>query len=177
MGSAEALGGFRQNILGGAIRVRENVRVPKPHNPPTLALQILRAPLVRRRLIDMLATIELHPEPSLATSQIDNERRHHQLPRKRRPIPRNQLPDRPFGRRRIATQLSRPSGQFRIDTPQHVVSVARLATLANPPPTPPFQGGEKKSRMAAIAPSSSPPWKGGAGGWVPPRHSAASDGI
>jgi hypothetical protein len=144
VGTAEALGGFRQNILGGALRVRQHVRVPQPHNPPTLALQIFRPPLVRRRLLEMLATIELDPKPRLATSKIDNERRHHQLPRKGGPVTRNQMPNRALSRRRIVPQLSRPSRQFRIDTPQHMASVARLATLANPPPTPPLQGGARR---------------------------------
>ncbi|MDB5708529.1 MAG: hypothetical protein JWL96_599 [Sphingomonas bacterium] len=148
MGAAEALGGFRQNVLGGALRVRQHVRVPKPNNPPTLALQIFRPAQIGHHLLDMLATIELHPEPRLATSKIDNERRHHQLPRKGRPITRNQMPDRPFGRRRIVTQLARPSCQFRIDTPQHMANVARLATLANPPRTPPFQRG---ARIGAVS--------------------------
>jgi len=87
------------------------------------------------------------PKPRLATCKINNERRHHQLPRKGGPIPRNQMPDRSLGRCRIVTQLPCPSRHFRIDTPQHMASVARLATLANPPPTPPLQGGARRKAM------------------------------
>jgi hypothetical protein len=51
------------------------------------------------------------------------------------------MPDRQFGRCRIVAQLARSSGQFRIDAVPHMANLGWLAALANPPPTPPLQGG------------------------------------
>ncbi len=65
MGAAEVFGGFRQNVLGDTLRVCQRIRVPESDDPPTLALRIGHAPLIVRRLIDMLASVELDPERGL----------------------------------------------------------------------------------------------------------------
>ncbi len=72
MGAAEALGGLRQNVLGGALCIGEHLRVPEDQTPV-------------RQVSDCC--------------------------------------------------VARASGQFRIDAVPHVANVARLAALANPPPT------------------------------------------
>jgi hypothetical protein len=79
-------GGFRQNFLSGTVWIGEDVRVPEPHDPPTPALQISCAPLIGCRLFEMLASIELNPEPGLTASKIDDERCYDQLPSKGWPI-------------------------------------------------------------------------------------------
>ncbi|CAN5441039.1 hypothetical protein BH10PSE14_BH10PSE14_25450 [soil metagenome] len=86
MGAAEALGGLRQDVLGGALCVRQYVRVPETDDSPTLALQIDRAPLICCRLFGMLTTVELDPEPCRTAREIDDERGHYQLAGKGWPI-------------------------------------------------------------------------------------------
>jgi hypothetical protein len=64
------------------------------------------------------------------------------------------MPDREFSRSGIVAQLASSSRQFRIDAASHVANVSWLAALANPPPTPPLQGGESlaaKSQFTATA--------------------------
>ncbi len=80
MGAVEALGGLRQNVLGGTLYVGEHVRIPKPDNPPTLTLKIICAPLTGGRLLDMLAAVEPDAKPSLTARKIDDEGWHSQLP-------------------------------------------------------------------------------------------------
>ncbi len=149
VGAAEALGGLRQNMLGGTLRVREHVGVPKSKDPPTFGFQIFRTSPIGCCLFEMLAAVELDPEACLAASEVDDEGRNYQLTGESRSVTRDQMPNRLLGRRRIVAQFAGASGQFRIDAVPHVASVARLATLANPPPTPPLQGGARRMPTSA----------------------------
>jgi len=81
VGAAEALGGFRQNVLGGALSVGQHVRVPQTEDSPALTFQICCAALIGRRLLNMLAAVEFDPEPGLTASEIDDEGRDYQLAR------------------------------------------------------------------------------------------------
>ena len=142
MGAAEALGGLQQNVLGGAVGIGEHVGIPQTNDSPATASQKRRSQLVITRPIDVLTAVELDSQPGVSARQIDNERRNDELPGKRWPVARNAMPDGDFRWRGIVAQLTRSGSQFRIDTATHAASVSWLATLANPPPAPPLQGGE-----------------------------------
>ena len=62
MGAAEALGGFQQNVFGGAVGIGENVGIPKSDDAPTVVLEIRRSLSVDRRAGEMLTAIELYAE-------------------------------------------------------------------------------------------------------------------
>ena len=140
MGAAEALGGLRQNAQNGAVGIVEHLRVPKPEDAPSFALQEHRPASVSLYLLGVLAAVELDAEPRLAARQIDDERRHDELPCERRSIARDATPHRQFCRRGIVAQFSRASRQLRIYAVAHGASVGWLAALANPPPAPSLSG-------------------------------------
>ena len=142
MGAAEALGGLQQNILGGSVGISQHVGIPQANDGPASAPEIYRPPLIIRHAIDVLTAVELDGQPSATARQIDDERRNDELPGQSRPVPRNAMPDREFSRRGIVAQFARSSRQLWIDTAAHVASVSWRAARANPPPSPPFQGGE-----------------------------------
>ena len=52
MGTAEALGGFRQEMLGGAFCIRQYVRISEQDDPSAFALQMGCAPLIGCRALD-----------------------------------------------------------------------------------------------------------------------------
>ena len=142
MGAAEALGGLRQNKLGGPVGIGDNVRIPQSDDAPTLSLEICRPLRIGARGVDMLTAVELYSEPSLTTREIDDEGSDDKLSRKCGAVVGKTMPHSQFGRRWVVAQLAGTPGQFRIDATSHATSVGWLATLANPPLAPPFQGGE-----------------------------------
>jgi hypothetical protein len=107
------------------------------------------ASLIGCHPFDMLAAVELDPEARVAASEVDDEGRNYQLTGESWSVTGDQMPNRLFGRRRIVAQFAGVSGQFRIDAVPDVASLARLAALANPPPTLPFQGGARRKPTSA----------------------------
>lgn len=91
----------------------------------------------------MLASVELDTESRATARQVDNERWYDQLPRKRRTIAGDAVPNGQFGGRGIVAQFSRTAGELGIDAMAHGASVGRRAPHANPPPAPSLQGGEQ----------------------------------
>ena len=59
MGAAEALGGLQQNILGSSVGIAEYVGIPQTNNGPAAACEKRRSPLVIRRAIKVLTSVEL----------------------------------------------------------------------------------------------------------------------
>ena len=133
MGTAEALGGLRQNMQNGTVGIGQHVRVPQPDDPPASALQINGSTPVFDLPVDMLTTIELHAQLYRAARQIDDERRDHKLPRKGGTIPRDPMPDGQLGRRRVVAQLARSSGQLGVNAAEHGASLEERAVLATHP--------------------------------------------
>ncbi len=66
MGAAEALGGCRQNMQGGTVRVRKHIRIPQPDDSPALGFQILRPTRIGIQRIQMVAAVELDAKSCLS---------------------------------------------------------------------------------------------------------------
>ena len=109
MGAAEALGGFRQNMQDGTVRIAEHVAIPQPNDPPPFAFQKRRSAGIRLNLRSMMAAVEFNTEPGLAARQINDERWHDKLPGECRPIARDAPP---YRQRRVVAQFTRSSRQL-----------------------------------------------------------------
>lgn len=142
VGSAEALGGFLQNVCSRSVGVGDHVRIPQPDHAPAFRLEVSRPSCIRTRVgrIHVLAPVELDRQHRLAAGKIDDERCCDELPRERRAMVRESPPDRKLGRRRVVTRLACTSGQHGIDTTQHIASVARLRFARQPTPSPSLSG-------------------------------------
>ena len=151
VGPAEALGGLRQNVLGGPLGVGVHVAVPQPNDTPTKRLKRRRSLRVVTGLIMVLRAINLDREFRLSTCKIDDVPIDHQLPGKRRPVTRQQTPQHALRIGRLAAQRSCAIDHY-FRNAAHGDSVERRALLANPPPTPPFQGGEKQAARVSPRP-------------------------
>ncbi len=141
MGSAEALGGFFYYAFRNAFRIQCNLIVPETDDAPAFGFQKRRSCAVIRYLLKMLAAIELDRQFRLPTGEIDNVTTNYQLPGKGRSIARQGLPEFAFGRCGVPAQLSCSFRHLDFNA-AHAEMIERRATLANPPLTPPFQGGE-----------------------------------
>ncbi|TCP71901.1 hypothetical protein C8J43_102987 [Sphingomonas sp. PP-CE-1G-424] len=148
-----------QNCFRDAVWVAGNVRVPEPDYRPPERFQPPRPRTVPNRT-DMLAAVELHRQPHLPARQVDDKPLHHQLPRKPRPKMRDLVPDRDLRIRRMIAQLSSTPRHLGRDT-GHRSKLRSGLVESNPPPTPPFKGGEKSAdqfiNSTAIAVASPPP--------------------
>lgn len=141
MGTAEALGGLRQNIQGRAIGIGEDIRVPQADDPPALAFEIAGSASVRLYGVEMLAAVKLDAQPCAAASEIDDKGRDDQLPGKGRAVAGDAVPDGEFSRCWVVAQLASArvsSGSMR----RSMWWLLEAALRANPPLAPPFQGGE-----------------------------------
>jgi hypothetical protein len=67
VGAAEALGGFLQNVLDGAVGIAKHVAVPQADNPPAFAFQKSRSAAIGFALLGMMAAIKLEPSFAFLT--------------------------------------------------------------------------------------------------------------
>lgn len=72
MGAAEALGGLVEYERSGSIRIAEYVTIPQPYHAPALCLEIGSSLSIVRRLIVMLAAIDLDSQLRLSVCEIDD---------------------------------------------------------------------------------------------------------
>ena len=143
MGAAETLGGSDQNRFRDAVRIVVDLIVPESDDSPALSFEKGRSPAVVAFGLQVLRTVEFDAQPRLAAGKVQNVGSHNKLAGKGRPIARKPSPDEPFSRRGRVAQLSRTLRHF-LWNPAHVECLVGRATLAYPPPAPPFQGGGKR---------------------------------
>lgn len=146
MGPAKALGGLQQNNLRHPFGILRNLAVPEPDHRPTFGLKPARPRNIGLAL-RMLSAVYLDSQLRLATRQIDDERPHHQLPRKCRPVAGQQPPQGSFCLRGARSKGTGTAGHFRIDA-VHATDLPQRALRAHPPLTPPWKGGEWSARAS-----------------------------
>ena len=110
---------------------------------PTVRLQIGRPALIVGNLVRllMLAPVKFDRQFCFAAGEIDEICSDWQLARETRPIARHCAPEDAF---RLRCPVSQGTGTVNrlFWSTAHGVNLERLAALAYPPLTPPFQGGE-----------------------------------
>ena len=150
MGSAEALGGLREDSFHNAVEIIENLAIPEADYPPALRFQKCGVVLIVNYGIEMLRSIELNRELRAPARKVQNIGTNDKLPGKTRAISRDTLPHHSLRVGLAVTQDPSIGGHVVGDT-AHDGSVARLALLAYPPPAPSLSGRETKSPAADVA--------------------------
>ena len=159
MGSAEALGGLVQDRLYHPIQIVGDVAVPESQDCPPIVHQEQGSTFIICQRIQMLRSIEFNGQLRRTTCEIDNIWADHQLTCEARAIARYSAPDLSFSFGLTVAESASIGGQMFGDAAHCSASLARLATLAYPPPTPPFQGGEVLSHGNNRTPAAPPPSK------------------
>lgn len=72
MGAAEALGGLVKDERRSTFRITENITVPQPDDSPAQRFEICGPLTIARRLIVVLAAIDLNRELRRAMGKVDN---------------------------------------------------------------------------------------------------------
>ena len=111
MGTAEALGGLRQNMLDCAFGIGQHIGIPEPNDAPSLGTEKGGTALVSLSRLDVLAAVKLDGQPGLAASKIDDEWRFDQLTGEGWAIAGDALPYRQLRRCGIIAQFPCPGGQ------------------------------------------------------------------
>jgi hypothetical protein len=70
VGTAEAVGGFVQDVLHGAIRIGEHLCIPQAQDRPAFRFQIAGAAHIGFRGREVLAAVQLYCQSRLATSMM-----------------------------------------------------------------------------------------------------------
>jgi hypothetical protein len=139
VGTAEALGGARQDRLHRAFRILTKVAIPNAENGPTLLPKPSIANCIPCRF-RVLATVDLDHQLRLAAGQIGDIWSDWKLSRKLGSVARQKCPYLPLFGRFVRTKATSPLRLRHFNASRHESERSELR-FAHPPLAPPFQGG------------------------------------